>query len=141
MASLTGTRYVRGSKTPVVTSLVRLAMNVNYLELVPPDDLIREHSGGVDRERFISMGDEIVQHSLIRGAKLLPWYRFLDVGCGCGKLARPLTTFLNSEGGYDGIDITREVIDWCKKSYQNSSEFSILFCGSSQRKIQSTRRI
>ena len=129
----------RGSKTPVVTSLVRLAMNVNYLELVPPGDLIREHSGGIDRERFISMGDEIVKHSLIRGAKLLPWYRFLDVGCGCGKLARPLITFLNSEGGYDGIDITSKVIDWCK--LPGSPEFSILFCGSAQRKIRSTRRI
>lgn len=127
MASLTGTRDVRGSKTPVVTSLVRVAMNVNYLELVPPDDLIREHSGGVDRERFISMGDEIVQNSLIGSAKLLPWHRFLDVGCGCGKLARPLTTFLNSEGGYDGIDITREVINWCKERYQNYPNFRFHF--------------
>jgi len=127
VASLPGNRYVRGSKTPVVTSLVRLAMNVNYLELVPPGDLIREHSGGIDRERFISMGDEIVQHSLIRGAKLLPWYRFLDVGCGCGKLARPLITFLNSEGGYDGIDITSKVIDWCKKSYRNHPNFRFYF--------------
>ena len=127
MASLTGTRDVRGSKTPVVTSLVRVAMNVNYLELVPPDDLIREHSGGVDRERFISMGDEIVQNSLIGSAKLLPSHRFLDVGCGCGKLARPLTTFLNSEGGYDGIDITREVINWCEERYQNYPNFRFHF--------------
>ena len=99
MASLTGTRDDWGSKTPGLTSLVRVEINVNYLELIPPDELIREHSGGIDRERFISMGDEIVQHSLIGRAKLLPSHRFLDVGCGCGKLARPLTTYLNSEGG------------------------------------------
>ncbi len=82
--------------------------------------------GGIDRERFISMGDE-VQHSLIGNAKLLPSHRVLDVGCGCGKLARPLTTYLNSKGGYDGIDITREVINWCKERYQNYPNFRFCF--------------
>jgi ubiquinone/menaquinone biosynthesis C-methylase UbiE len=73
------------------------------------------------------MGDEIVQHSLVGSAKLLPSHRFLDVGCGCGKLARPLTTYLNGEGGYDGIDITREVINWCKERYQNYPNFRFYF--------------
>jgi ubiquinone/menaquinone biosynthesis C-methylase UbiE len=93
-------------------------MDLNDQELIPDDDMIREHSGGIDRQRFITMGDEIVQHSLIGAAKLLPFHKFLDVGCGCGKLARPLTKYLNSEGRYDGIDITRAVVDWCKKKYQ-----------------------
>jgi ubiquinone/menaquinone biosynthesis C-methylase UbiE len=73
------------------------------------------------------MGDEIVQNSLIGSAKLLPSHRFLDVGCGCGKLARPLTTFLNSEGGYDGIDITKEVINWCRERYQDYPNFRFHF--------------
>jgi hypothetical protein len=73
-------------------------MDMNDREMVPDDDMIREHSGGIDRQRFITMGDEILQHSLIGAAKLQPSHRFLDVGCGCGKLARPLTKYLNSEG-------------------------------------------
>ena len=127
MASLAGTRDDWGSNTPGRTSLARVEINVNHRELIPPDELIKEHSGGIDRERFISMGDEIVQHSLIGLAKLLPSHRVLDVGCGCGKLARPLTTYLNSQGGYDGIDITREVINWCKERYQNYPNFRFHF--------------
>ena len=93
------------------------------VRLLPPDELIREHSGGIDRERFISMGDEIVQNSLIEGAKLRPSHRILDVGCGCGKLARALTTYLSREGSYDGIDIGRDVINWCKERYETYSNF------------------
>ena len=114
MASLAGTGPLTwGSKIPGLNSLASVEINVNHLGLIPPDELIREHSGGIDRERFISMGDEILQHSLI-----LPSHRILDLGCGCGKLARPLTMYLNSEGGYDGIDITKEVINWCKERYR-----------------------
>ena len=126
-ASLTGTGDDRESKTPGLTSSARAETNFNHRGLIPSDELIWEHSGGFDRERFISMGDEIVQHSLVGGAKLLPSHRFLDVGCGCGKLARPLTTYLNSEGGYDGIDITREVINWCQERYKNYPNFRFYF--------------
>ena len=38
-----------------------------------------------------------------------------------------MTTFLNSEGGYEGIDITREVINWCEERYQNYSNFRFYF--------------
>lgn len=98
-------------------------VRVDEQELIPPDELIREHSGSIDRARFISMGEEIVQQSLIAAAQLLPSHRFLDVGCGCGKLARPLTKYLNSEGRYDGLDITREVIDWCRQTYRQHPNF------------------
>lgn len=91
--------------------------------LVPPDALIKEHSGGIDRARFISMGEEIVTHSLIGFGMLQPGHRFLDVGCGCGKLARPLTGYLSATGRYDGIDITPEVIDWCRQAYRDHSNF------------------
>jgi SAM-dependent methyltransferase len=122
LASLAGTPDNGGSKIPGLNSLASVEINVNHLGLIPPDELIREHSGGIDRERFISMGDEILQHSLI-----LPSHRILDLGCGCGKLARPLTMYLNSEGGYDGVDITKEVINWCKERYQNYPNFRFHF--------------
>jgi hypothetical protein len=47
MANLPGTRDDGGSKTPGVTSLARVEINVNHPELIPPDELIREHSGGM----------------------------------------------------------------------------------------------
>jgi len=44
---------------------------------------------------------------------LIPNERILDVGCGCGRIAIPLTRFLTSEGRYEGFDIYREGIEWC----------------------------
>lgn len=39
----------------------------------------------------------------------------MDVGCGIGKIAIPLTRFLSSEGSYEGFDIVPQGIRWCKK--------------------------
>lgn len=39
----------------------------------------------------------------------------LDVGAGCGRLAVPLTTYLNPTAKYHGIDIEKPMVDWCSK--------------------------
>lgn len=91
--------------------------------LIPSDELIREHSGGIDRNTFILMGDEIAKHSLIGAARLPANGRLLDVGCGCGKIARPLVGYLGAQGGYDGIDITHAAIDWCRDAYRGHPNF------------------
>jgi len=39
----------------------------------------------------------------------------LDVGCGIGRLAVPLTGYLNEKGAYYGFDIVKQGIDWCNK--------------------------
>lgn len=91
--------------------------------LVPPHDLIREHSGDISPETFLAMGEEIVRHALIQEAGLSPSGRLLDIGCGCGKIARPLTRHLRSEGGYDGVDITPAAIDWCREAYRSYPNF------------------
>jgi SAM-dependent methyltransferase len=38
----------------------------------------------------------------------------LDVGCGIGRKTVPLTKFLNTEGRYEGFDIVKKGINWCK---------------------------
>ena len=43
--------------------------------------------------------------------------RVLDIGCGTGRMALPLTTYL--QGTYDGMDIVKPSIDWCRKAYRN----------------------
>ncbi len=40
----------------------------------------------------------------------------LDVGCGIGRMAAPLTKYLSTEGRYEGFDIVQEGTDWSKKN-------------------------
>lgn len=41
---------------------------------------------------------------------------FLDVGCGIGRIAVPLTRHIGPDGRYEGFDIVPEAIRWCQKS-------------------------
>ena len=47
---------------------------------------------------------------------LKPEHRVLDVGCGIGRMAVPLTSFLSADGEYQGFDIVRNGIEWCQKN-------------------------
>ena len=47
---------------------------------------------------------------------LRPDDRVLDVGCGIGRMAVPLTSFLSSKGRYEGFEIVREGVAWCQKN-------------------------
>ena len=42
-------------------------------------------------------------------------FKVLDIGCGIGRMAAPLATFLSPEGSYDGTDIVKDGIDWCNE--------------------------
>jgi len=46
---------------------------------------------------------------------ITPSERILDVGCGCGQMAAPLTKYLSQAGLYEGFDINAQLINWCKK--------------------------
>lgn len=52
---------------------------------------------------FIELGD------------LKPNERVLDVGCGIGRMAIPLTKYLHKRGSYEGFDIIPVGINWCRK--------------------------
>jgi len=81
--------------------------------LLPPGDL---HSvGGGDSEVFKAVGDEFLQF-FVEFAHLEPDESVLDIGCGTGRIARPLSSYLR-RGRYDGIDIVRPAIAWCQKTY------------------------
>lgn len=69
---------------------------------------------------FIGSGDFQKQGNhlldlVIKYTHLKPDGKILDIGCGIGRLAVPLTRYLNVDGQYDGFDIVKKGIDWCNK--------------------------
>lgn len=77
--------------------------------MTPPKGMIYVGSGD-----FTEQGKNI-RDLLVKYARLKPESAVLDVGCGIGRLAVPLTKFLNENGSYDGFDIVKKGIDWCNK--------------------------
>ncbi len=78
-------------------------------ELVPPPRMRFVGSGD-----FEAIGQHFVEHFRAIGG-LEPHHRVLDVGCGIGRMAIPLTRFLSHEGSYDGFDIVPHGIAWCSR--------------------------
>ena len=77
--------------------------------MIPPRSMI--FVGGGD---FIKVGEGFKKHFIELG-NLKPADRVLDVGCGIGRMAIPLTSYLSDQGEYWGFDIVRQGIDWCQK--------------------------
>jgi SAM-dependent methyltransferase len=53
---------------------------------------------------------------LVERCDLKSHEKVLDVGCGIGRHAGPLTSYLNREGRYEGFDIVASGIRWCQKN-------------------------
>ncbi len=77
-------------------------------DLSPPKGMTFIGSGD-----FKKTGDHYLQ-MLITDCGLLPSHKILDIGCGIGRLAVPLTAYISKEGSYEGFDIVRQGIEWCK---------------------------
>jgi SAM-dependent methyltransferase len=80
-------------------------------DLVPPQNLIFVGYGD-----FIKIGEEFAGYFIEMGM-LKPNEKVLDVGCGIGRMALPLTKYMNRRGEYWGFDIVKEGIDWCTERY------------------------
>jgi len=62
-----------------------------------------------------NFADEELLRNFTELGGLKPDDRVLDVGCGIGRMAIPLTKFLNERGSYEGLDIVSEGIAWCQR--------------------------
>ena len=80
--------------------------------LTPPERL-RVATG--PNRNFKETGQSFLNF-LIERCELKPNERVLDVGCGVGRIAIALANYLNSNGHYEGFDIVRAQIDWCKRN-------------------------
>ncbi|HMJ34716.1 MAG TPA: class I SAM-dependent methyltransferase [Baekduia sp.] len=86
--------------------------------LVPPRRL-----DFVGHSDFVDTGDEFLRHFVALGG-LRSTERVLDIGCGIGRMARPLTRHLTPPGSYDGFDINAEGIAWCRRRYRAHPRFT-----------------
>lgn len=80
-------------------------------ELTPPIELVNYVGGG----DFKKIGEEFL-HYFINIGMLKPDEHVLDVGCGTGRMAIPLTRYLHQNSLYEGFDINPTAIRWCQEN-------------------------
>jgi SAM-dependent methyltransferase len=64
---------------------------------------------------YHAIGAEFLSH-FIRLADLRQDERVLDIGCGIGRMAVPLTQYLSETGQYAGVDVVPSGIAWCDQT-------------------------
>jgi SAM-dependent methyltransferase len=89
--------------------------------LVPPAEMLFD--GTTTVEQFKQLGTDFVQIILAGRAGLRPHHRVLDLGSGNGQKARALTTFLNRQGSYEGLDVVAAGVEWCTERYARFPNF------------------
>lgn len=92
---------------PDMDTLVAAIASNRFLP-VPPPDLHCVGDGD-----FRAIGAEFLRHFVELGG-LKPTDRVLDIGCGVGRMALPLTQYLDpAHGSYEGVEVVRTAVDWC----------------------------
>lgn len=81
--------------------------------LIPPKGMIFTGSGD-----FKQQGEKLVTY--FQEAGLKADHDVLDIGSGIGRIAIPLTNYLNESGSYEGFDVVKLGIDWCKNNISNN---------------------
>jgi SAM-dependent methyltransferase len=79
--------------------------------LIPPVERI--FVGIADIADFKKHG-QVYLETFIEEVQLQPHEIILEVGCGIGRIAAPLTQYLTS-GHYEGFDIVPHGIEWCQQ--------------------------
>jgi SAM-dependent methyltransferase len=78
-----------------------------------PTSALRESSSVADLGSWYAIGEAWVHVALSQVRTFEP--RILDIGCGCGKMARFFS--INPRGSYLGLDVFRPSIDWSKQAF------------------------
>lgn len=87
-------------------------MLIDVPDLVLPPKKLVDWVGDGD---FLKIGS-IFMELLINYGELLPSNSILDLGCGSGRVAIPLTKYLNFQTQYAGVDVSKECIEYCNSA-------------------------
>jgi SAM-dependent methyltransferase len=119
-------RWFQSRLMPALPRQLRWFLHKLYLAPVDLADRILGRDQGLPPKSVNFSGDRVLHDFAARGESfvralvettdLTPSSQVLDLGCGPGRLAIAMTTFLNSDGHYDGLDIIPEAINWCKEN-------------------------
>lgn len=101
---------VKGAHPPQVAAIAE-AYSANRFIPQPPSE-----SRFVGDGDFRAIGAEFLQY-FVRLGGLSPTDRVLEIGCGIGRMALPLTQWLRyGTGSYDGVDVVKDGIAWCAQA-------------------------
>lgn len=90
--------------------LTRAVLKNRFLPSPDPDSVF------VGDGDFRAVGAEFLGHFIAKGG-LRPDARVLDIGSGIGRMAVPLTQYLDpAKGCYNGVDPVASGIDWCRRN-------------------------
>ena len=63
--------------------------------------------------------DRTVGTAIVEAGGLREGERMLDIGCGPGQVAIRVASHLGADGAYEGFDIDRRAIDWCRRRIES----------------------
>jgi len=113
-------KVVPASAQPGAASLFDKTTNgiervLGWREELTPPLRIRLHIGPfLDPRLYRFAGDQNVE-AFKDLAGLRPDNAFLDIGCGCGRVARALTGYLDDIGTYEGFDAAKKPVEWAQE--------------------------
>src|SRR5215471_8692344 len=84
---------------------------------VPPESLRIWVGPFSDAELFVRSGEQTL-NEIVDLCGLPADSRVLEIGCGCGRLSRAFAGYLSLEGRYEGFDVARVLIEWCRQQLE-----------------------
>ena len=94
---------------PGLLGILRRSFPARRIPL-PPKRLLSR----IGRSGYEEVGREFFR-IFTESAGLKAGDRVLDIGCGVGRMAVPLTRFLQPSAQYEGFDIDPELVAWCQR--------------------------
>jgi SAM-dependent methyltransferase len=112
-------RIIPGSAQPGATRVFDKTTNLfesvmGWREELTPPLRIRLHIGPFLDPRLYRFAGEKNVAGFRELAGLKPDAAFLDIACGCGRVARALTEYFDASATYEGFDAAKKPVEWAQ---------------------------